>query len=122
MAQTYNDIPAPQAILEAWQPFRELMGVTSIKTEADYERAVAIVDSLVDIVRSDEAHPLADVLRYFGDLVERYEDEHVPGLCRSLSLRSLGRKEHAPMLRKIDCVMVQVDDRQALALCFRREG
>jgi HTH-type transcriptional regulator/antitoxin HigA len=78
MAQAHKDIPTPQAILEAWQPFQALMGVTSIKTEEDYERVVAIVDSLGDIVRSDEDHPLADVLHYFGDLVERYEDEHVP--------------------------------------------
>jgi HTH-type transcriptional regulator/antitoxin HigA len=78
MVQAYKEIPEPQAILEVWKPFQELMGVTWIKTEEDYERVSAIVDSLVDIVRGDEDHPLADVLHYFGELMERYEDEHIP--------------------------------------------
>jgi hypothetical protein len=61
MAQTYKEIPAQQAILEAWRPFQELVGVTWIKTEEDYKRVSVIVGSLVNIVRGDEEHPLADI-------------------------------------------------------------
>ena len=68
--------PEPQAILQAWILFKELVGVTSVRTEEDYEQASAIIDSLLDIVGDNEDHPLADVLHYFGDQVERYEDEH----------------------------------------------
>jgi HTH-type transcriptional regulator/antitoxin HigA len=57
--------------------FKDLVGVTSIRTEEDYEQASTMVNYLLDIVRDDEDHPLADVLHYFGDQMERYEDEYV---------------------------------------------
>lgn len=79
--------------------------MTSIKTEEDYERAVAIIDSLVDIVRSDEDHPLADVLHYFGDLVERYEDAHViiPDVPPHEVLRFLMEQNHLKQEDLADC-------------------
>lgn len=74
-------IPEPQAIFQVWMPFKELVGVTSVRTEADYERASAIIDTLLDEVGDDEEHPLVDVLHYFADQVKAYEDEHfsIPG-------------------------------------------
>ncbi len=77
MTYTHKEIPEPQAIFEAWRPFQELIGVTSIKTEKDYEHVIAIMDTLLDEIRDDENHPFADVLHFLGDLVEKYEDEHV---------------------------------------------
>ncbi len=44
----------------------------------EYERLVAILDELIDIVGEDEAHPLASLMEIIGVLIERYEDEHVP--------------------------------------------
>ena len=78
MTQTYRALPDPQAISQAWLSFKNLVGVTSIRTEEDYEQAGTMVNYLLDIVRDDEDHPLADVLHYFGDQMERYEDEHYP--------------------------------------------
>ena len=76
MAQT---VPSQetQAISQAWLAFKEKIGVTSIHTEADYERARAIMDALVDEVRSDEEHPLADLLEYIGEQMWAWEEEHV---------------------------------------------
>ena len=48
--------------------------------EAEYERLVAFLDSLVDEVGEDETHPLASLMELVGVLIERYEDEHVPEL------------------------------------------
>ena len=71
-------IPEPQAIFQVWMPFKQLIGVTSVRTEADYERASAIIESLLDEIGDDEDHPLADVLDYLADQIKAYEDEHYP--------------------------------------------
>lgn len=71
-------IPEPKAIFQVWMPFKELVGVTSVRTKADYERASAIIAVLLDEIGDDEEHPLADVLDYFADQVKAYEDEHYP--------------------------------------------
>jgi HTH-type transcriptional regulator / antitoxin HigA len=69
-------LPAPEAILEAWRPFKKVIGVTSIRTEEDYNRAMSLINSLLDVIKGDEEHPLADVLNYLSDLVIPYEEEH----------------------------------------------
>ena len=71
-------IPEPHAIFLAWMPFKQLIGVTLVRTEADYERASAIIESLLDEIGNDGDHPLADVLDYLADQVKDYEDEHFP--------------------------------------------
>jgi len=66
----------PQAILQAWMPFKAALGVTSVHTEEDYERATMTIEVLLKEVGDDEDHPLADVLDYLADQVKAYEDEH----------------------------------------------
>jgi HTH-type transcriptional regulator/antitoxin HigA len=78
MTQTHRALPEPQAISQAWLSFKDVVGVTWVRTEEDYEQASAIVNFLLGIVRDNEDHPLADVLHYLGDQMERYEDEHFP--------------------------------------------
>jgi HTH-type transcriptional regulator / antitoxin HigA len=46
-------------------------------TEADYERLVAILDRLIDLVGENETHPLASYMEVIGVLIEKYEDDHV---------------------------------------------
>ena len=46
--------------------------------EDHYERLVVILNQLVDIVREDEDHILSSLMEFVGDLIERYEDEHIP--------------------------------------------
>jgi HTH-type transcriptional regulator/antitoxin HigA len=74
-AMTQTTLPAPQTILEAWKPFREVIGITSVRTEEEYDRAIALIHSIVDVIGGDESHPLAEVLNYLGDLVIPYEEE-----------------------------------------------
>ena len=69
--------PETQAISQAWLAFKEAIGVTSIHSETDYERARAIMNALVDEVRGDEEHLLADLLECVGEQMEAWEDEHV---------------------------------------------
>ncbi len=78
MQHTQGQLPEMQAISQAWTSFRKLAGVTSVRTESDYERASAIIAALLEIVGDNIEHPLADVLDYFADQVEKYEAEHFP--------------------------------------------
>lgn len=66
----------PQAILKAWMPFKETIGVTSVHNEADYARATATIDVLLNAIGDAEEHPLADVLDYLAEQVMAYEEEH----------------------------------------------
>ncbi|HEU5015184.1 MAG TPA: hypothetical protein VFT66_21855 [Roseiflexaceae bacterium] len=49
-------------------------------TEAEYNRLVSLLDSLIDEVGEEESHPLASLMEVIGVLIEKYEDEHVPEL------------------------------------------
>ncbi|MBK8184641.1 MAG: transcriptional regulator [Candidatus Competibacteraceae bacterium] len=69
-------VPEPQAILRAWLPFKRAIGVTAVRTESDYQHALATLEALLTAVGDDEAHPLADVLDYLADRVKSYEDSH----------------------------------------------
>jgi HTH-type transcriptional regulator/antitoxin HigA len=55
-----------------------IVGVILVSTEEDYNRAMSLINSLLDVIKGDEEHPLADVLNYLSDLVIPYEEEHYP--------------------------------------------
>jgi HTH-type transcriptional regulator/antitoxin HigA len=78
MAHAHKAVPEPQAILRAWMPFKEVVGVTSVRTEEDYAQARATIEVLLDEIGDNENHPLADVLDYLANQVAAYEDEHFP--------------------------------------------
>jgi HTH-type transcriptional regulator/antitoxin HigA len=78
MAHAHKAVPEPQAILRAWMPFKEVVGVTSVRTEEDYAQVRATIEVLLDEIGDNENHPLADVLDYLADQVAAYEEEHFP--------------------------------------------
>lgn len=63
----------PQALLRAWLPFRELIGVVSIRSGEDYRLVRATIDRLVDEIGEDESHPLADLLDLLATQAEAWE-------------------------------------------------
>ena len=65
----------PAAIAPAWHAFQSVLPVKigTIRNDADYERVVAFMNSLLDVVGDDEVHELADLLDLVGQLVEDYE-------------------------------------------------
>ncbi len=79
--------------------FRQAWSVVSaglsIKTEQDYQRAVALLDRLLDEVGENERHPLFGFLEVLGTLIESYESDHVAmkGASGEDVLRSL-MEEH----------------------------
>ena len=48
--------------------------------ESEYQRLVAVLDDLIDVVGENEDHPLASMMEVIGVLIERYEEESVPEL------------------------------------------
>jgi len=48
--------------------------------ESEYQRLVALLDTLIDTAGENESHPLASLMEVIGVLIEKYEDEHVPEL------------------------------------------
>lgn len=49
-----------------------------LRTRAEYDRAVAILDNLLDEIGEQETHPLAGLTETLALAVEAYEDIHVP--------------------------------------------
>lgn len=49
-------------------------------TQEEYERAIALLDELIDEVGEVEDHALASLMETLGSLIEAYENDHVPEL------------------------------------------
>jgi len=45
---------------------------------SDYERALSLLDGVIDRTGGDEMHPLAPLADFLGLLIEDYENSHVP--------------------------------------------
>ena len=72
-APTQFDIRALQT---SWQAFDSMAHLRPIHNEADFERMVAMMNSLLEDVGDDEDHPLSSLLDLVSDLVSRFEQEH----------------------------------------------
>lgn len=62
-----------QNIQPHWTAVRPYL---SIRSEADYDRAVAQMNELIDIVGTQENHPMYEFLDTLGTLIHAYEEEH----------------------------------------------
>lgn len=47
-----------------------------IRSEIEYDRMLALINSLLDVAGDDEGHPLSSLLELAGDLISRFEQEH----------------------------------------------
>ena len=65
----------PKVIAPAWTAFQGALPIRigPIRDEAEFDRTVAFMNSLLDLVGDDEAHELADLLDLVGQLVADYE-------------------------------------------------
>lgn len=62
--------------VEVWPLISDIVSVP--RTKDEYDRAVALLDELIDEVGEDEKHPLASLMDTLGTLVEAYEDKYIP--------------------------------------------
>jgi HTH-type transcriptional regulator/antitoxin HigA len=49
--------------------------------DREYRQLVKQLDRLVDDAGENENHPLASMMEVIGDLIEKYEDEHLAELA-----------------------------------------
>lgn len=65
-----------KALQKTWIAFDRVAHLRPIRNDAEYERTVALMNSLLDIVGDDESHPLSGLLDLVSELVEDYDAEH----------------------------------------------
>ena len=61
-----------------YRRIRQRIPLGPLRTEVEYNRAVTVLDEIVDEIGQQEAHPLADLAETLGLFIEAYEDTHVP--------------------------------------------
>ncbi len=49
-----------------------------IRNEREYDKAVSVMQQLLDHGAANEAHPLADLVATLGELIADYDDSHFP--------------------------------------------
>lgn len=78
-----------------YRRIRQRIPLGPLRTAAEYRRAVAVLDDIVDEIGQQETHPLADLAETLALAIEAYEDIHVriPGAPGSAILRTL-MEEH----------------------------
>ncbi|KIA79948.1 hypothetical protein QR66_13080 [Chromobacterium piscinae] len=65
-------------LLKAWQAFSQLTDIRPIREPAHYDQLCDLLNALWDETQGKEEHPLADLCRLVGMLVDRYEQAHHP--------------------------------------------
>ncbi|AZG11461.1 transcriptional regulator [Pigmentiphaga sp. H8] len=74
-------IPDLAKVARSYGEFRAVAGVGAIRNEADYDRALALIEAILDQTRDtpareDVTHPLADLLDLLTAAVHEYEADH----------------------------------------------
>lgn len=68
----------------------------TINNEAEYDKAVERLNTLLDDVGDDESHPLYSLLNTLGILIEAYDNEHYPSLeCSGVDTLVYLMEEHS---------------------------
>jgi HTH-type transcriptional regulator/antitoxin HigA len=65
-------------ITSRFQALTAVVPLHAIRTNEDYDKAVAVLNQLLDAGAADECSPLADLADALGALIGDYEDAHNP--------------------------------------------
>ncbi len=65
-----------EALQKTWMAFDRVAHLRPIRSDEEYERTVALMNNLLDIVGDDERHALSGLLDLVGELVGDYDAEH----------------------------------------------
>lgn len=81
-----------ESIMEHWTPISHLF---SVKSEEEYDRAIGLLNSLMDEIGTDEQHPLYELLDTLGTLIHTYEEKNYPMPdCDAIGMLCFFMKEH----------------------------
>ncbi len=61
-----------------YRVLRRQISLGVIRSKAEYDRAVAALDAIVDAIGEDEKHPLADLAEALSVFIEAYDKAHYP--------------------------------------------
>jgi len=75
-ATASDDMIDIRALQQTWAAFDRVAHLRPIRNEEEYDRTVALMNYLVDVVGDKETHALAGLLDLVGELVEDYESRH----------------------------------------------
>jgi len=72
-----------EQLADAFDTFRHLAGFARIASEAEYARALALTEAILDVTRNtsqreDDANPLMALLDWLTPAIRDYEDAHIP--------------------------------------------
>ena len=56
--------------------WRVIQPLFSIRDEAEYDKAIATLNALIDEVGTNEQHPLYELLDTLGTIIHAYEEKH----------------------------------------------
>lgn len=65
-----------KALQKTWMAFDRVAHLRPIHNDEEYDRTVALMNNLLDIVGDDENHALSGLLDLVSELVEDYDAEH----------------------------------------------
>ena len=81
-----------KSIREHWTPISHLFSVTN---EEEYDRAVELLNSLIDEISTDERHPLYEFLDTLGTVINAYEEKNYPVVeCDGIGMLCFFMDEH----------------------------
>ncbi len=67
-----------EQVVRDYRRLRAMAPLGTLRTKKEYERAVEMLDAILDEIGEDEKHPMAELADAISIFVEKYEDEHVP--------------------------------------------
>jgi HTH-type transcriptional regulator/antitoxin HigA len=65
-----------KALQKTWTAFDRVAHLRPIRNDEEYDRTVALMNNLLDIVGDDENHALSGLVDLVSELVEDYDAEH----------------------------------------------
>ncbi len=76
---------------EEYRRIRRRVPLGVLHTDAEYKKAVAVLDEILDEIGQNEAHPLADLAEALAVFIQSYEDAYtdLPDVTGSEALKSL---------------------------------
>lgn len=74
------DRRAAQELAKHFRALSKHVPLRPIRSEGDYDAAVASLNGLLDAGAANEAHPLADLAATLGELIGDYDAVHYPGI------------------------------------------
>jgi HTH-type transcriptional regulator/antitoxin HigA len=74
-----------------YRRIRQQIPLGPLRTKAEYHRAVAVVDDIIDEIGEDDSHSLADLAETLALAIEAYENHHagIPDAAGPAILRTL---------------------------------